>query len=240
MKLFNSIDCPLGVSSYIPQRKEWVQFALAGASLASSLLGGSAASRAAREAEKRQRQEEARENAAYTRRYNEDYIDTAAGQNLVRRAKQAYDRNIKRAEGAKAVAGGTDASVQMAKDSANQAMGDTIANIAAQDTARKAQADAMHEAAQQRFTQMDMNREMNRAQSIQNAAQGASNALMSAAGAVEQMNAAKVNLNGASNNGTDINQAVTQAQIDSASKVGMQRIADNTEYDWNGLVKKMG
>ena len=204
MKLLSIIDRPLGlVNPYVPQRKEWIATAIgAGAGLLSSFLGGSAASSAAREAERRQRQQEAKENAWYNRRYNEDYVDTAAGQNLVRRAKQMYDRSIKRAAGAKAVAGGTDASVQMAKDSANQAMGDTIANIAASDQARKSQVDNMHRQAESQFAQMDMQREMNRANAITNAAQQASNAMIAAGSAVDQMNASKVDLNGGGNNGT--------------------------------------
>ena len=225
-------DVPLGLlNPYVPQRKEWIATAIgASAGLLSSFLGGSAASSAAREAERRQRQQEAKENAWYNRRYNEDYIDTAAGQNLVRRARQMYDRNIKRAAGAKAVAGGTDASVQMAKDSANQAMGDTIANIAASDQSRKAQVDNMHRQAESQFAQMDMQREMNRAQSITNAAQQASNAMIAAGSAVDQMNAAKVDLNGGGNNSTPIEPAAKsayhQAKIDAAkNNIGNDPIA---------------
>ena len=187
---------------YAPERKEWVATAIgAGAGLLSSFLGGSAASRAAKEAEKRQRAMEAKEDAWYNRNYYQDYLDTAAGQNLVRRARQMYDRNIKRAQGAAAVSGATDASVQMAKDSANQALGDTMANIAANDTARKSQVDATHMRNQQQFAQMDMNREMQRAQNITNAAQAASNAMMSVGSAVDQASAAKADLSGGNNNG---------------------------------------
>ena len=69
MKIFNSIDCQLGVNTYVPRRKEWIATAIgAGAGLLSSFIGGSAASKAAREAERRQREQEAKENAWYTRR----------------------------------------------------------------------------------------------------------------------------------------------------------------------------
>ena len=198
---------PLGMGiPYAPNRKEWVTAALAGASLAagigSSIFGGVQASKAAREAERRQRAAEAREQAYYTRRYNEDYVDTSAGQNLIRRAKDIYNSSIKRTQGAKAVAGGTDASVAMAKESANKAVGDTIANIAANDTQRKAHADEQHMQAEQNFMQMDMAREQQRANAITQAAQGASNALMSTAGALAQASANKPNLQGSVNNST--------------------------------------
>lgn len=183
-------------SSSVIQPKLWIQLALAGAGLASSLIGGSQASAAAKAAERRQREQEASERAWYTRRYNEDYVDTAAGQNLVRRAKEYAKENWKKAAGAQAVAGGTDAATAMSKEAGNKMVGDTIANIAATDQQRKAQVDNMHRQAEQNFAQMDMNRELQRAQNITNAAQGASNALMSA-GAFE-----KTNLLGGNNNAT--------------------------------------
>ena len=191
--------------AFAPSHKQWTVSAIgAGVGLASSIFGGISASKAAREAEKRQRQQEAKENAWYTRRYNEDYVDTAAGQNLVRRAKDYAKEQWKKAAGAQAVAGGTDAATAMAKEAGNKMVGDTIANIAATDQGRKAQVDNMHRQAEAQFAQMDMNREMQRAQNITNAAQNASNAIMSAAGAVEQGSTKAPNLQGGSNNGTPV------------------------------------
>ena len=242
MKSLSIVDCPLGLlDSYVPKRKEWIATAIGVVGgLASSLIGGAKASAAAREAERRQRAQEAKENAWYNRRYNEDYADTAAGQNLVRRAKEYAKENWRKAAGAQAVAGGTAAATQMAKDAGNKMVGDTIANIAATDQARKAQVDNMHRQAESQFAQMDMNREMQRAQNITNAAQNASNAIMSAGAAVDQMNASKVNLNGGSNNSEAIGNALKQSQIDSAAKTGLNYIKDNTVYDEFGRVIKMG
>ena len=196
-------DCK-GASIGAPQPKMWIASAIgAGVGLATSLFGGSAAADAAREAERRQRQQEAKENAWYTRRYNEDYVDTAAGQNLVRRAKEFAKSQWKKASGAQAVAGGTDASVAMAKEAGNKMMGDTIADIAAADLNRKQRVDEQHRTAEQQFAQNDINREMQRANNIKEAAQGASNAIFSAAGSLVEgaTSASKVpNLAGASNN----------------------------------------
>ena len=192
---------PVGIESFGVRKKEWIATAIgAGVGLASSLFGGASASRAAREAEKRQRAMEAKEDAWYNRRYNQDYIDTAAGQNLVRRAKDYAKEQWRKAAGAQAVAGGTDAATQMAKDSGNKMVGDTLANIAATDQAKKAQVDDIHMRNQQNFAQMDMNREMQRAQSITDAAQNASNAIMQGASAFE----GGTNLAGGSNKGTVI------------------------------------
>ena len=180
------VNRPLGIgNAYAPDKKEWIAAAIgAVGGLASALIGGAASSSAAEAAERRQQQQEAKENAWYTRRYNEDYVDTAAGQNLVRRAKEFAKSQWKKASGAQAVAGGTDASVAMAKEAGNRMMGDTIADIAAADLNRKQRVDEQHRAAEAQFAQNDINREMQRANNIKEAAQGASNAIFSAAGSL--------------------------------------------------------
>jgi hypothetical protein len=196
-------------NSFAPVRKEWIATAIgAAASLASSLIGGHKAAQAAREAERKQKAREASENAWYLRRYNEDYADTAAGQNLMRKAKDFANSQWKKAEGAKAVGGGTDASAAMAKEAGNKMVGDTLANISAQDQSKKAQVDAMHRNAQDRFMQMDVNRELQRSQNITNAAQNASNAMMQAGAAVDgaksQANTSTTSLTGGSNGGSSV------------------------------------
>lgn len=194
-----------GLAIGVNQPKMWIASAIgAGVGLASSIFGGMSASSAMAAAERKQREQEAKENAWYTRRYNEDYVDTAAGQNLVRRAKDYAREQWKKAAGAQAVAGGTDAATAMAKDAGNKMVGDTIADIAASDQQRKANVDTQHQQAQERFSQMDMAREQQRAQNITNAAQSASNAIMSVAGAVDQASAAKPSLQGGSNNSIDL------------------------------------
>lgn len=200
---------------YIPAQKSWVQLAAAAVGLGASLLGSAKASQAARASERKQRQMEAKEDAWYNRRYNEDYIDTAAGQNLVRRAKEYAKENWKKAAGAQAVAGGTAAATQMAKDAGNKMVGDTIANIAATDTMRKDRVDSQHRAAEQQFGQMDMNRELQRAQNISNAASSASNAIMNAGAALEQGSVKAPSLQGGSNNGVTFSPPSEQEQVSS-------------------------
>ena len=178
--------------------KMWLATAIgAGLSVASSLFGGMKASQAAKRAEERQRQREEEENAYYRRRYNEDYADTAAGQNLIRRAKEYARENWRKAAGAQAVAGGTDAATAMAKEAGNKMVGDTIANIAATDEARKAQVDAAHQQALSDFARQDIQREQQRAQNITQASSAASNAMLQGATAFEG-----VSLKGGNNQGT--------------------------------------
>jgi hypothetical protein len=244
MKITSLVNQPVGMVSYSPSRKEWIMTALSvGAGLASSLIGGGQAAQAAKAQEARQRREEAREGATYTRRYNERWIDQEAGQNTVRKAKQIYDRQQKQAAGAKAVAGGTDAKEQMAKDSSNRAVADVIANGEAMNAMRRDKLDAQHEQAQQRFAQMDMNREMQRAQNISNAAQSASNAIMQAGAAIDQASVKPTNLQGGNNNSTPVADATQTPTVTAPNAVTTEAYNSGrtpTDAEWQDFRSKVG
>ena len=165
-------------SPVLGEKKEWV---LGAASLAlgigSSLFGANKAKKAARRAQAENQYRTNAEKAWYDKNYNTDYLDTKAGQNLMRRAQEVQDEYIRKADGAAAVGGGTAASVAQAKESANKAMGDTIANIAAQDTSRKQHVEDAHLANTQQLSRERQQIEQQKAQNTSDAAQNASNAL---------------------------------------------------------------
>ena len=165
-------------SPVLGEKKEWV---LGAASLAlgigSSLFGANKAKKAARRAQAENQYRTNAEKAWYDKNYNTDYLDTKAGQNLMRRAQEVQDEYIRKADGAAAVGGGTAASVAQAKESANKAMGDTIANIAAQDTSRKQHVEDAHLANTQQLSRERQQIEQQKAQTTSDAAQNASNAL---------------------------------------------------------------
>lgn len=177
---------PLGMSasSGIPAKKEIplaIPAVLAAGSLASSLFGASKSAKAAEEAMEMQKRERARIEAERMRKANENYIDTAAGQNMLRVAREQADKVWKRAEGARAVAGGTDAAVAMAKEQGNKMIGDTISNMAAQDTARKDAADASYRNDLARVNQGIMQAKSAQADATAQVAGAASNAMMQGA-----------------------------------------------------------
>lgn len=175
----------LSVAPVLGDRLNWVATAAAlglgalsaGTSVAGGLLSRSAAKKAARQVKYRRNAEK----AWYDKEYNTDYIDTKAGQNLMRRAQEVQDKYVKRAEGAAAVGGGTDASVALAKENANKAVSDTIANVAAQDTARKQRVADQHLANTNVISAQSQQVEQSKADATAGAAQGASNAAASAA-----------------------------------------------------------
>lgn len=175
----------LSVAPVVGDRLNWVATAAAlglgalsaGTSVTGGLLSRSAAKKAARQVKYRRNAEK----AWYDKEYNTDYIDTKAGQNLMRRAQEVQNKYVKRAEGAAAVGGGTDASVALAKENANKAVSDTIANVAAQDTARKQRVADQHLANNNVISAQSQQVEQSKADATAGAAQGASNAAASAA-----------------------------------------------------------
>lgn len=187
--LYSILRKDLTISPVYANRKEWIltAAALAG-SAASSIIGGAKARKAARRAQRELNYRKNAEKAWYDKEYNTDYLDTKAGQNLMRRAQEVQDKYVKKAEGAAAVGGGTDASVALAKEQANKAMGDTIANIAAQDTKRKQAVADQHMSNVNNLSQQSQQIEESKAQATTEAAQGMSNALMTAAVSLDAPN----------------------------------------------------
>lgn len=167
-------------------RKCWIATALGIAgSVASSLFGANKAKKAARAAARERTYRANAEKAWYDKAYNTDYMDTKAGQNMLRRAQEIQDEYVRKADGAAAVGGGTAAATAQAKEAANRTMGDTIANIAAQDTIRKQHVDDQHQANVSQLSREREDAENQRAANITSAAQNASNAIMTAAGSLE-------------------------------------------------------
>lgn len=167
------------------KKKEWVMAAasLAGG-LAKSLFGGARSRKLRKQAERAQEAARNNERAWYGKQYNVDYIDTEAGSRMLSRAQEIQDAALRRTDGAAAVGGASDASVAQAKESANKTMSDTVADIAAQDTARKQSVADTHARNMQAQAQADIASKQEQAQQASDAAQQASNAAMTAAGSL--------------------------------------------------------
>ena len=154
---------------------------MAATAIGSTIFGAAKSASANRKAREQVDAERAANAAERRRKMNENYLDTSAGQNLIRVAKEQANKVYKQAEGAAAVSGGTEAAKQMAKDSGNQMVGDAIANIAANDTARKDNIDASYRATDRQLAQQQIGLEQQRGQNIANAASQVGSTLMSAA-----------------------------------------------------------
>lgn len=196
----------------------------------SSLFGANKAKKAARRAQAENTYRTNAEKAWYDKNYNTDYLDTKAGQNLMRRAKEVQDEYVRKADGAAAVGGGTAASVAMAKEAANKAMGDTIANVAAQDTARKQHVEDAHLQNTQQLSRERQQIEQQKAQNTSDAAQNASNAMFNFG--VNQLgseleSAKGVKTNALGSNGKPIGNTIVTQQDKTAHSAATDHLAES-------------
>lgn len=107
------------------------------AKIGGSIYGAIKSSQAAKKAEallKNQRDDNKR---WYEQRMAEDYTQRADNQNVLRRMRDMLGEQYKRARATNIVAGGTDESLALQKAAANESMGETMADIAAQASSYK-------------------------------------------------------------------------------------------------------
>ena len=109
----------------------------AGASLASSLIGGAQAKRAAEKANNELATQRQRNEDWYRRRYNEDYTQSAEVQAAMTRARELAREQMQAARATAAVMGGTEAGVAAQQQAANDMLADTMSGIAQGAQARK-------------------------------------------------------------------------------------------------------
>jgi hypothetical protein len=89
------------------------------------------------QAEKAMRDQQAKNEAWWQAKQNENYLDTAEAQAAITKAREMAQEQMANARGVQAVMGGTESSVAAAQQSANKMVSDTMSGIAAQSTARR-------------------------------------------------------------------------------------------------------
>lgn len=135
------INQPLGQGDlsggFAPAKKSiWPAIILAAAAIGSAVYSGTKSSQANKKAQAKLDAEKALTDNEKRRKLNEDYLDTAAGQNLIRQARTEADKIYQREAGTAAMTGATERTA-MAKQYGNNQVGEAIAEIASNDTARK-------------------------------------------------------------------------------------------------------
>lgn len=185
MKLFKLLDLDYG-SRFGVRHKHWVASAVGAAiGLGSTIFGGIQSSKAEKRAREREEKAYNSQQAYWKRKYNEDYSDTAAGRNMLRRAKEFADANWKKSQGAAAVGGASDASVAMAKEQGNKVYSDTMASLASADVQRKDSAAMGIMNSEASYAQAQANQARQQGANIANVASGLSNAAMMAGAAID-------------------------------------------------------
>lgn len=109
----------------------------AAGSIASSLIGGAQAKKAAEKANKELADQRQKNEDWYRRRYNEDYTQSAEAQAAMTKARELAQEQMKAARGVAAVMGGTEAGIAAQRQAANKMLADTMSGIAQDATARK-------------------------------------------------------------------------------------------------------
>ena len=99
--------------------------------LAGSLIGGYKASKQMKIVRRMLNRQEVDNRNWYDRRMNQDYTQTAQAQDAIRRTREYADQLMQRAEGNAMVNGATEESMAAARQQAAQAVGNTMADIAA-------------------------------------------------------------------------------------------------------------
>lgn len=80
----------------------------------------------------------------YEQQMNEDYLQRSDAQNVLRKQRELLNEQYRRARATNLVAGGTDESLAMQQQAANETMGETMASIAANASAHKDNVDAQY------------------------------------------------------------------------------------------------
>lgn len=186
----------------------------AAAQIGSSIYGAIKSSQANKRAEQLLKNQRDENQKWYETRMAEDYTKRADVQNVLRKQKELFDEQYQKAKAASVVAGGTDEALALQKAAANEAMGETMADIAAQASDYKDSVEEQYRAKDDALNQQQIGIEQNKAQSI--------------AAAAGQMGSAVSGLM----NGIDAGKA---AQTATSAAAPAKTVADTPAYDSGDL-----
>lgn len=162
--------------SLAPRKVEFIGAAIgAAASIAGGIASGAMLAKAQKAYDKAHKQN----TAYYERLMSENYLDTAAGQETVRQARETMKAGTDQAAGAAAFGGGTDSSAAKARESANKQVGNMMSGIAANDVQRKDNAGAGLVNENNTYASNTASIYTQKANNISQAAQGVANAASS-------------------------------------------------------------
>lgn len=140
------------------------------AQIGSSIYGAVKSSQANKRAQQMIQNQRDENRRWYDQKMSEDYLQRSEVQNVLRKQRELLDEQYKRARATNLVAGGTDESLALQQQAANQTMADTTANIAANASAYKDSIESQFRAQDAALNQQQVGVEQANAQSIAQAA----------------------------------------------------------------------
>lgn len=142
----------------------------AAAQLGSSIYGAVKSSQANKRAEQMLQNQRDENKKWYDQKMSEDYMMRSDVQNVLRKQRELLSEQYQRARATNIVAGGTDESLALQQQAANETMGDTMANIAANASEYKDSIESQYRAQDAALNQQQIGMEQAKAQSIAQAA----------------------------------------------------------------------
>ena len=142
----------------------------AAAQVGSSIYGAVKSSQANKRAQQMIQNQRDENKKWYDPRMAEDYMQRSDVQNVLRKQRELLSEQYQRARATNIVAGGTDESLALQQQAANEAMGNTMADIAANAANYKDSVENQYRAQDAALNQQQMGVEQTKAQSIAQAA----------------------------------------------------------------------
>lgn len=142
----------------------------AAAQIGSSIYGAVKSSQANKRAQAMIQNQRDENQKWYDQKMAEDYTQRSDVQNILRKQRDLLNEQYQRARATNIVAGGTDESLALQQQAANEAMGDTIADIAANASSYKDSIENQYRAQDAALNQQQIGVEQANAQTIAQAA----------------------------------------------------------------------
>lgn len=142
----------------------------AAAQIGSSIYGAVKSSQANKRAQAMIQNQRDENQKWYDQKIAEDYTQRSDVQNILRKQRDLLNEQYQRARATNIVAGGTDESLALQQQAANEAMGDTIADIAANASNYKDSIENQYRAQDAALNQQQIGVEQANAQAIAQAA----------------------------------------------------------------------
>ena len=142
----------------------------AAAQVGSSIYGAIKSSQANKRAEKLLQNQKDENQKWYDQKMAEDYTQRTDVQNVLRKQRELLQEQYQRARATNLVAGGTDESLALQQAAANDAMGDTMADIASNAASYKEGVENQFRSQDAALNQQQIGIEQGKAQAIANAA----------------------------------------------------------------------
>lgn len=185
----------------------------------SSIYGAIKSSQANKRAEQLIQNQRDENKKWYDQKMAEDYMQRTEVQNVLQKQRDLLQEQYKRARATNLVAGGTDESLALQQQAANQTMGETMADIAANASSYKENVEEQYRAKDAELNQQQAGLEVTKAKAIADAAGQVGKAVSGLVGATkpEKANATPTAATAATS-GIDTTPAYTQETLDNAIK----------------------